>query len=433
MKFKSVRITWLGAGLLLFAVTATSVVLVVGGWFGGRSPAPMRLSYEELTGSLFLAAPKEPFRSPRVREMRLPQFEDATSVWGATGRDLRGHIWVGVSASSPGKSAHLVEYDPDADVWHDRGAVLEKLKEVSLPSGGEGQIKIHSRIVPAGDGWLYFASTDEEGENADVGAPPRWGAHLWRIHPERFTWQHLFAAPEGIVAVSASERYVYALGYWGHVLFQYDTASKQTKRVVVGSVAGHVSRNFLTDVRGHAYVPRVSAGENGKISVALVEYDASLKEISTTPLEFYLGKGLPDDNHGIIGLAYLPDGRLLFASHIGYLYVIEPKVNGPAAVSAVGWMHPDGEAYTSSLFSFGGNNLIAGVGLRQSSFEWVVSDIGARFSSAFPLDTKGLKKVLLYGSVSRDNAGRAYVGGWTENENDPGHQRPLVLQIDPAR
>jgi len=38
--------------------------------------------------------------------------------------------------------------------------------------------------------------------------------------------------------------------------------------------------------------------------------------------------------------------------------------------------------------------------------------------------------VVLYGSVARDNAGRAYVAGWAANGS--GAQRPLVLQIDPG-
>lgn len=428
----NIKITWLGAGLLLLGATATSVFLVVGGWIGGQS-APTKLSYEQLTGSRFLPAPTEAFKAPQVRELVLPTFENATSVWGATGRDIRGHIWVGVSAMSAGKSAHLLEYDPDADAWRDRGAVIDKLKDVSLYSEGEGQIKIHSRIVPASDGWLYFASTDEDGERADIEAPPRWGGHMWRIHPESYNWQHLFAVPEGLVAASGAGRYVYALGYFGHVLYQYDTESGRAKRVVVGSVGGHVSRNFLADLRGHAYVPKLSATPDGKISVALIEYDASLKEISATPLEFYLDKGSPESNHGIVGLAYLPDGRMLFATHIGHLYIIEPRENERAAVTPVGWLHPDGQAYTPSLFAFGGNNLVAGVALRQAGFEWVVASLGSRVSLSFPLDTKGLRKVLLYGSISRDNAGRVYVGGWAENEKNPGQQRPLVLQIDPAR
>ena len=124
---------------------------------------------------------------------------------------------------------------------------------------------------------------------------------------------------------------------------------------------------------------------------------------------------------------------MVFATHIGQLYVIEPRDAGPAAVVAAGWLHPDGETYAPSLFSLGGNHLIAGVARRQTGFEWVIGDLGARSASAFSLDTKGLQKVLLYGSISRDNAGRVYVGGWAASANDPGKQRPLVLQIDPGR
>ncbi|GEM_PF-6780059 len=164
------RIVLFGAVCLLLASSAVGVGLYISGRFYGSTPAPM--SYEELTGSLFLPAPKEPFRTPTVQELRLPPIENATSVWGAIGRDIRGHIWVGVSATSDGMSAHLLEYDPDADAWRDRGAVTERLRQAGLYRKGEGQIKIHSRIVAGGDGWLYFASTDEEGERADLSRPP---------------------------------------------------------------------------------------------------------------------------------------------------------------------------------------------------------------------------------------------------------------------
>ena len=421
------RSIWLSVGIALLAGGAGVTYFIFPELLGINGDPPRAFSYEELTGSLFLTVPKEPFKAPQVRELVMPTFENATSVWGATGRDSRGHIWVGVSASSSGKSAHLLEYDPNADSWRDHGSVTDKLKASYGHSEGEGQVKIHSKIILASDGWLYFASTDEEGENADSNAPPRWGAHLWRIHPESHTWQHLLAASEGLVAMRGVGRYVYALGYWGHVLYQYDTVNRRAKRVVVGSAGGHVSRNFLADAHGHAYVPRLSAEPNGPVSVALIEYDENLKEIGDTPLQFYLDKGSPGSNHGIVGLAYLPDGRMVFTTHIGHLYMIEPREKAPATVTALGWFHPDGEAYAPSLFSFGGTNWIAGVARREKGFEWVVSDLNARIAAAFPIDTKGLQKVLLYGSISRDNAGRVYLGGWAEGE--AGKQRPLMLQL----
>lgn len=388
------------------------------------------MSYAELTGSVFLPLPEAPFRVPRVRELTLPSFENATSVWGSLGRDVRGHIWIGVSAESAGMSAHLVEYDPSGDTWHDHGSVIAQLKSAGLLRDGQGQIKIHSRIVTANDGWLYFASSDEDGEDAGTGALPRSGSHLWRIHPLRHNWEHLLAVPEGLVAISGVGRYVYALGYWGHVLYQYDTATGGSKRVAVGSTDGHVSRNFVSDIRAHAFVPRVTRQPDGRFAAALVELDESLREVGSTPLGFYLDQGSPGENHGITCLAYLPDGRIAFSTHVGHLYLITPADTGKANVKAVGSLHPKGAAYASALFQLADSSMVAGVVQRENRYEWVVYDLRKRLGGTFALDTLDLKGVLLYGSMSRDNEGRAYVGGWVAN--GAGGQRPLVLQLDLA-
>jgi len=406
---------------------AGGYALLQGSRGDAASPADaVPFTYAELTGSIFLPAAANPLAPPVVRELGLPPMHGANAIWGATGRGPRGRIWIGVSAASAGASARLLEYEPLAGAWHERGAVVERLKAAGLHREGESQVKIHSKIVPGADGWLYFASTDEAGEVAGT-VPPRWGGHLWRIHPETYGWEHLLAVPEGLVALSGVGRYVFALGYWGHVLYVYDTRTGETKRTVVGSVGGHVSRNFLADIRGHAYVPRVTAGSGGHVTAALVEYDSALRELAATPLEFYLGSGSPNANHGIVGLAYLPDGRLLFTTHRGHLYAIDPRGAGAAAVSALGWLHREGEAYAPSLFFLGGS-LVAGVTQRGGRYDWAVFELKTRTAVATPIDTKGLQGVLLYGSISRDNAGRFYVVGWAANPT--GGYRPLVLQVE---
>jgi len=402
-------------------------------WFVGQSlwgveqrNGPLR-AYEAMVGSRFLPLPSNPFQSPVVRELEVPPFADATAIWGATGRDDSGRIWIGVSAERKGMSAHLLRYDPANDTWHDSGAVVEQLAAAGRRRDGEGQVKIHSKIIPADDGRLYFASMDEEGESPSRNALPRWGGHLWRISPVSERWEHLASTPEALVAVAGVGRYVYALGYWDHVLYQYDTARGTTKRIVVGSTGGHVSRNFVADVRGHAYVPRLRSRTNEKPSVELIEFDSDLREVAAIPLEFYLGKESPGANHGIVGLAYLADGRIVFTTHRGHLYLIDPTGGGPAIVKPVGWFHPKGEAYAPSLFSFSGESLLAGITQRGAHHEWIVFDLATGVSAAFPLDTKGLRNVLLYGSISRDNAGRFYAVGWAKRP--AGGQRPLVLQI----
>src|SRR5437660_12331808 len=133
----------------------------------------------------------------------------------------------------------------------------------------------------------------------------------------------------------------------------------------------------------------------------------------------------------MVGLVYLPDDRFPFAAHRGQLYGIASRVGRPALVTAIGWFHPDGEAYAPSLFALGKEALIAGVTERRDRYEWVVMELNTRISRAFPLDTKGLRGGLLYGWVNRDRAGRAYVGGWASSGS--GGTRPIMLQIDPGQ
>ncbi len=392
-----------------------------------RPPNVLPRTYEAQTGSRYLPPPSNPFRAPIVRELTVPPFADTNAVWGATGRDDAGGIWMGVSASNPQMSAHLMHYDPVRNVWQDRGGVVDQLRAAGLFRPGEGQVKVHTKIIPADDGQLYFASTDEEGEKPSPAEPPRWGSHLWRIDPRTYQWQHLLATAEGLVAMAGVGRYVYALGYWNHVLYQFDTSNGATKRAVVGSAHGHVSRNLVADAHGHVYVPRVIARVDGKAFADLVEYDANLQEVAATPLEYYFGNEAPGTNQGIVAMAYLADGRIVFTTHRGHLYSIKPNPGRPATITAVGWFHPAGEASAASLFSFTGKSLLAGIAHRGERYEWVVYDLESRFSSAFMLDTGRLQNVLLHGSVSRDNAGRFYVGGVASGPT--GNPRPLALQI----
>jgi hypothetical protein len=91
-------------------------------------------------------------------------------------------------------------------------------------------------------------------------------------------------------------------------------------------------------------------------------------------------------------------------------------------------MHPGGEAYTASLFSLGDTTHIAAISVSQRGYEWIVRDLRTGLSVPFPIETRPLKEVLLYGSITRDNSGRAYGVGWYSIPRGKG---PLVLQIEP--
>lgn len=400
---------------------------VTGYIFSGSARA-QPADVEKRTGSRFAPLPSNPWRAPRTRVIDVPGFVDANSIWGATGRDAAGRIWVGVSAKAPGGSAHLMQFDPANNAWRDFGGVVERLAEADVSPPGAGQVKIHSKIVPGDDGRLYFTSMDEEGEAEDGSALPKWGSHLWRVDVESGRWEHLFAAPEGLVAAAGGGRWIYALGYWDHVLYRFDTVTQQQRRVVVGAVGGHASRNVIAGTDGHAFVPRVKRDGYGMLSAVLVEFDSELREHAVTPLEHYFGEPAAAEDHGIVGLAALADGRSLFTTHAGHLYSIEPRESAPARVSAVGWFHPQGASYAPSLFALDGRTLVAGIARRGDRYEWIVFDLASRRSKAFPFDTHEVVGPLLYGSMTRDDAGRCYVGGWQSIAG--GGHRPLLMQVD---
>jgi hypothetical protein len=376
------------------------------------------------------AADTPPVALP-VRELVPPPFPDANSVWGATGRDDAGNVWIGVSAKQAGHHAHLMRYEPGWDVWTDAGAVDAALRATGGRPAGEGQTKIHSRIVEAEDGWLYLASLDEEGERDDGSVPPRWGGHLWRVDPRSLQWQHVLAVPEGLIALGGGGRYLFALGYWGHVLYCHDVRTGTTGRVEVGSVGGHVSRNLVADDAGHAWVPRVTRRADGGVDAGLAAFDAGLTLLATTPLPDYFAPGeRPESNHGITGWVVSPAGTVYFTTHHGRLYRIDPGPGGTGPVTSLGFLHPEGRAYAPSLFLLDDGHTLAGAVQREERFEFVTRHPGSGRATVFPIDTSAWHGVLLYGSAARDDAGGLYLGGRVARE--AGGHRPLVLRVGPV-
>jgi hypothetical protein len=353
-----------------------------------------------------------PDRMPTIRSIALPPFHAAAAVWGGTGRDHRGHVFFGVSADGDARlSAHLVEYDPATGLATDRGGAVENLRRLGLGKPGENQNKIHTKIWQAADGWLHFASMDEGGEAEDGSRPPTFGSHLWRVRPDAGEWEHLAEVREAVVASAIGGRFVYYLGYFGHVLHQWDAvAGRLTGRVRVGSVGGHTSRNILADSRGHVYVPRVTA--TAVELVELVEFDETLREVAAFPLAGY-GTAPDSSSHGIVGFAALKDDGFAFVTDRGRLYRLTPRATGGALVE-LGTMHPAGECYCPSLVSVDGASVVAGLGRRPgaAAWEWLTFDLKARRAAARSMEVPAEgTDVLVYGSATRDDSGRLYLGG----------------------
>ncbi|MCE9544647.1 MAG: hypothetical protein K8T25_03895 [Planctomycetia bacterium] len=420
----------------------------------GEQPPRALTEIERRTGSYFEPTREDRTGRPEVVEIAVPNTYGSNAIWGATGRDALGRVWYGVTESwGEFPSAHLFQLDPATLQSADMGDVVSQLQRAGIARQGERQQKIHSRIVQADDGFLYFASMDEAGEKEDGSQLPTWGGHLWRLRLSDYHWEHLAATPEALLAVGTSGKLVYALGYFDHVLYQFDTRTSKLRSVRVGAVEGHTTRNFLVDGRGHAFVPRLSAAPPGSSALAidsaaagakppppvasLVEYDADLQEIGRTPLQYYANPAeSPAMCHGIVGLCDLADGSLVMVTHVGYLYRVTPSASGPAQVTPLGWFHPQGTSYTPSLFTPDGSRYLLGLGQRgKGPFQWLSFDLTTGRSQAAnvviaDLFTPPRQDMIVYGSMTTDFQGRFYMAGRYVTSTG---SSPLLVRVQPAK
>jgi hypothetical protein len=203
-----------------------------------------------------------------------------------------------------------------------------------------------------------------------------------------------------------------------------------------------MSRNFIVDHQGHAYAPRlrhlgVAEAMNWpwpapRPEATLVQFGTDLGEIGETPLEYYADAENPSDSHGIISFAYLADGSIVFATQMGALYRITPRNDRHSIVEFIGWFHPFDRAYSPSLFTFAGTRFVVGLVLNSRSkrnrFQWVVHDLEVGRSKIvdFPFDTS---RLLLYGSVTRDDDGRFYGVGRRQSTQTGGFG-PTLLSVE---
>lgn len=366
---------------------------------------------------------------PVVTVLRPPDFWGSYAIWGATGADRAGHIFLGLTSNDDrgSGSAHLFEFDAVTSTFSDRGNVVAELERLGLRRPGETQMKIHSRIVQAADGYQYFSSMDESGEAEDGSRLPQWGGHLWR-RGANGRWEHLAATPEALIAVAAGGPFVYSLGYFNHVLYQFDTRTRRLRSVAVGSVGGHISRNFWADDRGHAFVPRVARQAATSASASLVEFDEQLKEVGQRPLGEYFEKS-PNDSHGIVGIASDGNHGWYFTTGKGRLYRETPSQTDLFTLEDLGWMHPAGPRYPASLFRDDRSGTLYAVAMPSNyggtAFDWITRTADGRTTVApFPYgDAPQFPSgALVYGSMTRDAQGRFYVVGTMS-------YKPVVLQV----
>jgi hypothetical protein len=390
---------------------------------------PLR-SFQNTVGTVYTPLPIKIFTAPTVTEIKFTVPKNVDAIWGATGRDDSGHIYFGASSQSGDYgSAFLYQYNPETGDVIEQSDVVAELKRNQVYRQGMRQNKLHSKFYQANDGYLYFSSFDEGGEAKGIN--PTWGGNLWRKLPDDTHWQHLLATEEALIGINTNGRYVYALGYWDHALYQFDTETEKIKKVTVGSTNQHVSRNFIVDEIGHAYVPQLIKNDFNEVEVSLAEYNEELKLVANYPLPSYQSADF-EHHHGIVAYTSMKNGNIYFTSADGGLYQVKPFDKSATKVQYKGMMHPDGEAYIASLFAIDGTGILAGIG-RQSvkggdrGYEWIIFNTNLNQAMTTKIELDSVDKPLLYGTLTRDNKGDMYLVG-RQKALTEGYE-PLLLNL----
>lgn len=96
---------------------------------------------------------------------------DSTMAWGKYYATIGDHL-------SPGGNSFVYEYDPAAKTLKQ---IADVRKVLNLPDGHYTPGKIHGRIDPGSDGWLYYSTT--RGGNATTDQYHYKGDWILRTHP----------------------------------------------------------------------------------------------------------------------------------------------------------------------------------------------------------------------------------------------------------
>lgn len=386
-------------------------------------------------------------RAPILKSLDIPLKHGMNSIWGATGRDHLGRIYYGVSAwdGLDDPSAMLWRFDPSKEVFESLGSVNEKLDELGIRRSSpfpETQIKIHSKIYQAEDGKIYFSTQDEHQEKEDGSSGALFGGRLFSFDLNSQQWECIHMAPEGLIALTARGRYVVAEGYFGHVLYQYDTQTKTIRSKRLGTFKGHVSRNIFMDRRMHVYGIRVRPAddqeqhgvyqvEDQRQRVSLVELNTELEEVQDWPLDDYLLTGTTA-SEGITGFCELKDGSIVFVAQTGALWKLSIEKDG-AKIERLGWFSSEGPAFCGGLFCPFGQRYVCGFTIKKEGapYKWTIFDIDRLTSHTLKLDSRSQallnrEQLLAYGTETIDHQSRAYVVGWRQLD---GGKAPHVLQL----
>ncbi|MDT0593572.1 hypothetical protein [Glaciecola petra] len=388
-------------------------------------------SLEQKIGTTFEKVQDKHFKAPNFEYLDLALTSDGAAIWGAMGIDDKGRFYFGVSTySSYHDTAFLYQYNPKTKTLQAQSDVISQLKHNQVYRDGMSQNKLHSKFYQANDGYIYFTSFDETGESVSKGITPIHGGHFWRKKPNSENWEHLLATKEALIALNTDGRFIYALGYWGHVLYQYDTLSKRFNRTNVGAFPGHISRNILVNSDGSIFVPQVQKNPDNSINSYLVEYDSELNITDRHEMDHYMYAGKHSD-HGITSFTQMKNGEIYFATGTGALYHIQKIANNKHDLVFVDFMSDTAEQgnYISNLFSIDGYGFLVGLWQKHNTrvHRWFIHEVTSGITVSYSVSDK-IGEPILYGSHTKDNNGHMYMVG--VDVTDRSKHYPVIIKTN---
>ena len=324
-----------------------------------------------------------------------------------------------------------MEYDPDSDRVTDRGDVLGELRQSGLLRPGESPGRDpHPRR--AGGGRLPLLRLRKR-DAADTGRAGGGGSHLWRLRPPDGRWEHLLRGARRVGRRGLRRAVRLRAGPPRPRPVPVRAARRGTSAPLGSAGRRRLRPNaLLADHRGHVYVPRL--GDPAGVAMTLVEFNPDLARWRSCRST---GPGRPRASRAPgRGRSRWPTGRWS-PSPTGGFSTASPRARGtgrPASRRSARSTRK-GDANVFSLASPDGRRYLMGLArrparrgrpLRMARLRPAGEPAGRRPRNDRRRRRPRTGRPRPAGSITRDDAGRFYVGGSYRRDDAA---RPLLLQV----
>nr|WP_136251767.1 hypothetical protein [Ningiella ruwaisensis] len=368
------------------------------------------------------------FTPPKLRDIPLPEDLNNTAVWNGVGINDEGEVYLGLSSiQAVDNTAFVISIDPKTQQIKRHSDAVSQLKQEGVYETGLSQKRLQTDFIADDDGFIYFATHDRMG--MDKSNLSQSGSYLWRMHKGDDNWELLLKTEESIIAIKKHKQFIFALSFWDHVLYKYDTVSQLSSAIKIGSFPRHFSRKFIIDKRGHIFVPRVEKDIEDQLSVVLVELNTDLAILDIHPMpDYWNANGL--GNHGIVASTETLEGVTYFTVASGGLYKLEESVSGRSKLDYLGKFEPQlPESYISLVIAPEQVPILVGFGKtkRESDYYWFIRELSTNIVVNYPA-TEFDGRFLLYGANHKRDKSQIYIVG--EQLLEDGISKPVLYKAE---